>query len=66
MSDLLSTEEFIALAKSGKMGDAVVIVDNDCVDAYIGDDKVCDFHGDAPRRALIDVLAALGVSAEYP
>lgn len=66
MSELLSTEEFVALAKSGKMNDAIVIVDNDSVDAYIGNDRVCNFHDEGPQRALIDVLVALGVNAELP
>jgi hypothetical protein len=57
--------DFIIAAKAGKFTGRV-IVDNDQVTAYEGDEIVCDFEDCGPDGALIEVMAALGVKAERP
>ena len=56
---------FVNAAQSGEFK-GVVIVDNDCVYAYVGDEEVFDFNDANPEEVLIDVLEALGVNAERP
>ena len=60
-----SAAEFVRAAQSVKFK-GVVIVDNDCVTAYVGDDTVFDFDESGPECALIDVLEAIGAKAERP
>lgn len=60
-----SVAEFVKAAQGGKFK-GVVIVDNDCVNAYVGDDEVFDFDDAGPEGALIDVLEAIGAKAERP
>lgn len=62
-------EELAAAAKSGEFT-GHVIVDNDCVSARqpIGDDdseEVFAFGGEGPAGALIDILASMGIRADY-
>jgi hypothetical protein len=57
--------EFVTAAKEGHFTGRV-IVDNDQVYAYEGDEEVCDFEDCGPEGALIEVLTALGVKAERP
>ena len=60
-----TTAAFIKAIRSGKFSGNVV-VDNDCVNAYDGDEMVCDFEDAAPECVLIAVLEAFGVKAERP
>lgn len=60
-----TTKAFVKAVQAGGFAGSV-IVDNDCVNAYEGDEEVCDFEDNGPEGALIDVLSALGVSAERP
>jgi len=66
MSEFYSTDEFIEAAVNGELADVSVVVDNDNVSAYRGDEQVCDFNDAGPQQALLEVLTALGVKAEYP
>lgn len=58
-----SAAEFVKDVQDGKFK-GEVIVDNDCVHAYSGEDMVFDFNDDGPEGALIAVLKALGVNAQ--
>jgi hypothetical protein len=58
-----TTSDFVKAVQTGAFTGRV-IVDNDCVNAFEGDEEVCDFEGSGPEGALIDVLAALGANAE--
>ena len=60
-----TTKAFLAAVQAGEFT-GQVIVDNDCVDAYQGDEKVCNFGDDVPENVLISMLEALGVEAERP
>lgn len=60
-----TTEAFVKAVQAGVFTGRV-IVDNDCVNAYEGDEEVCDFEDAGPEGALVDVLEALGTKAERP
>ena len=60
-----TTKAFITAVQTGKFA-GIVIVDNDSVEACQDGDAVCDFERRHPEEVLIDVLEALGVSAERP
>lgn len=66
MSEFYSTDDFVEAAVNGELADVSVLVDNDNVSAYRGDEMVCDFNDAGPQQALLEVLTALGVKAEYP
>ena len=60
-----SIAEFLQSVKAGNFT-GEVIVDNDCVYAYVGDDRVFDFEDHGPEGALVEVLLALGIFAVRP
>ncbi len=66
-------QEFLEAAKSGELAGVTVTVDNDSIYAYKysdtddGDDeKVFDFNDAGPQQALVELLQAIGIEAEYP
>lgn len=69
---MLTTKEFIAAAQSGTLDKRVrVVVDNDCVDAYIepetedgNNENICRFDGEGPEGALVAILQGFGINAD--
>lgn len=58
-----SVAEFVKAAHDGKFK-GVVIVDNDCVHAYVDEEMVFDFGDQGPENVLVDVLEAVGANAD--
>lgn len=59
-----SFAELVAASKSGEFT-GHVIIDNDCVNAYQGDDLVFDFNDSGAECALFEALTELGLSPEF-
>ena len=56
----ITTKSFLKAVHSGEFKGRVVI-DNDSVNAFVGDDDVFDFQGCGLEMALFVLLTAIGV-----